>query len=69
MQPVFADRWELRKKKTSLFKKALSDSFSEMDEIVKLNEERFNPYLSGATLSATLITDENMVFTANVGDS
>lgn len=53
------DRWELKKKKQQLIKKALNDSFVEMHDIISNSRSIFNPDLSGSTLTAVLITDEN----------
>lgn len=66
---LIADRWELWKRKQNLFKKALSQAFHSLqDEVCKV-EEQFNPLLSGSTLSCVLVTDDNVVYSANVGDS
>lgn len=45
------------------------DSFLEIHDMIIERKDRFNPQLSGSTLTAVLITDDNTVFTAGSGDS
>ena len=67
-KPILGNRWELKKKKIALFKKALATSFLDIHDLVTADES-IDCKLSGSTLTVVLVTDDNQVFTANVGDS
>lgn len=50
-------------------KKAIADSFHEMNETISQQSDKFDPKLSGTTLTIILVTDDNQLYSANVGDS
>jgi serine/threonine protein phosphatase PrpC len=51
----------------ALIKKALAESFPDIHS--SISAQWFDTQLSGATLTACLVTDDGMLYTANVGDS
>ena len=70
--PVYQNgRWELKKKKQQLIKKSLEDSFESLQDLILETGTKglFNCSLSGSTLTVLLISDDDSVFAANVGDS
>lgn len=64
-----ADRWEVKKQKQHAIKKVLIDTFLEVHELVVSKNDKLNTQLSGSTLTVVLITDDNTLYTAGVGDS
>lgn len=61
-------RWDIKKRKQCLTSKALKESIAELHERV-VNEAWIHSDLSGATLTAVLVSDEDDIYTASVGDS
>ena len=66
---LYINRWDLRQIKQKRIKKALADSFIELQKNIESLNEFLNSELSGSTLSVVLTTDEDFIYTANVGDS
>ncbi|TNV82442.1 hypothetical protein FGO68_gene15312 [Halteria grandinella] len=66
---MMQNRWEIKKKKNSSIKKALCDSFQVIQGQITANNYYHDARMSGTTLSVLLLADDNMVFSANVGDS
>lgn len=62
-------RWELKRKKQVAIKKALVDSFEIIHHQVTANNYYHDSTVSGSTLTVVLISDDNQIFTANVGDT
>lgn len=63
---MVGNRWELKKRKQALIKKALATSFLDIhDSLVAA----IDCTVSGCTLTVVLVTDDGQVYTANVGDS
>jgi serine/threonine protein phosphatase PrpC len=58
----------LSKKRKALIKKALAETFPEINKVVA-STQWFDTKFSGATLTACLIADDGLLYTANVGDS
>jgi serine/threonine protein phosphatase PrpC len=61
-------RWEIKKRKRFLINNSLKHSFQDIHQAV-LDQKWINSQLSGSTLTAILISDEDQVFVASVGDS
>lgn len=61
-------RWDIKKRKQCLTTKALKESFSEMHEKV-VCEAWIHSDLSGATLTAVLVSNDEEIYVASVGDS
>jgi serine/threonine protein phosphatase PrpC len=63
-------RWEITKQKQSIIKKALHESFIKLNELVSNQTDRdFNTQMSGATLTVLLLSDDDILYVASVGDS
>ena len=70
--PIYqTGRWELKKKKQQFIKKALENSFESLQDLVLETGTIgvLNSCLSGSTLTVLLITDDNVLYVANAGDS
>lgn len=61
------DRWQQIKRKRASIKQALAESFPQIHTLIC--SQWFDTQHSGATLTACLLTDDGMLYTANVGDS
>lgn len=60
----------MRKQKQKAIKKALSDSFKEIHNLVSTQADRdFNTQMSGSTLTVMLLGDDDFLYAASVGDS
>ncbi len=63
-------RWEITKQKQSIIKKALHESFNKLNEHVRNQTDKdFNTQMSGATLTVLLLSDDDILYAASVGDS
>ena len=61
----------MKKKKQQLIKKAIEDSFEAIQDLVLETGTKgvLNCSLSGSTLTILLVSDDDVLFIANVGDS
>jgi serine/threonine protein phosphatase PrpC len=58
------------KQKQNIIKKALKQSFLDLHErVCKQPDRDFNTQMSGATLTVLLVSDDDFLYAANVGDS
>jgi serine/threonine protein phosphatase PrpC len=63
------DRWEVKKQKLALLKKVIYDSFATLNKVILHSPTSFNSSENGSTLTVILITDDDFLVTANVGDT